>query len=42
MTVSDTMFVQLGYANDIIVNILTDRIATSSTYKQLYAKLKFE
>jgi len=35
------MIVQLGYANDVIVNILTGRIATSSSYKQLYEKLKF-
>jgi len=41
MTVSDMMIVQLGYANDIIVNILTDRISTSITCKQLYEKLKF-
>jgi hypothetical protein len=38
---SDMMIVQLGYANDIIVNILTDKITTSSTYKQLHEKLKF-
>jgi hypothetical protein len=41
MTVSDMMIVSLGYADDIIVDILTDRIATSSTYKQLYEKPKF-
>jgi hypothetical protein len=42
MTVSDMMFVQLGYANDIIINNLTGRIATSNTFNRLYAKLKFE
>jgi len=41
MKVSDMMIVQLGYANDVIVNILTDRIATSSIYKQLHEKVKF-
>jgi hypothetical protein len=41
MTVGDVMFVQLGYANDIIVNIPTDRITNSNTYKQIYEKLKF-
>jgi hypothetical protein len=41
MTVSGRMIVQLRYANDVIVNILSCRIATNSTYKQLYEKLKF-
>ena len=40
-TVNDMMIRHLGYSSEIIVNIPTDTIATSTAYKQHYEKLKF-